>query len=152
MREGLEGLATNNGRSLSQQTEILLEHALWRELAVFGVDYPAPTPAPSTKDLHNRLFELELTVSGLKQVLEKGLQDNASSVLRMWSRLERLTPLFEAKLAADATEITTAITQLQSVTAHLLATLQKVDAALTGRTRDTTEAPRPRLVSGDESA
>jgi hypothetical protein len=153
MREGLERLAYSNGRSLSAQTEILLEFALFKELAAHGEHYQPLLPPPSTKDLGDRLFRLETEFAGLRAAIEKGLDRNTDVIGRVEARLYRRVAEFEAKVATDTTEMTTAISHLDTVTAHLFAALTKVDAALTGRRREpANEPPRPRLVRGTDEA
>jgi hypothetical protein len=50
-------------------------------------------------------------------------------------------PQLEAKLAADATELTTAIEHLQTLTARLLDALQFLDTMITCRDREAADAP-----------
>jgi hypothetical protein len=150
MYKRLAHVAQINGRSVTQQTEILLDHALFRE-----VDDLAPAaPSASMNDLWNRLMGLEAAVTreraavtGLRAAVEKGLDHTAEVIARVEALLLRRIAEIEAKAAADTTELTIAIGHLQTVTAHLLAALQKVDAALTDRSREATVAPpRPRVV------
>jgi hypothetical protein len=121
--EGLDRLANHNGRSLSSQTEILLELAMSRELAAFGEDYPARSPPPSTKDdLHDRLARLE---AELAQLIEKRIADWDSVLTRVSSMLRLLDP----------TEIKTTIVHLHAAVPNLLARLNKLETALSDRDR-----------------
>ena len=124
MHERLAHVAIINGRSVTQQHEILLDHALFRE-----VDDLAPA-APSAS----------------RAALEKGLDHNAEVTGRIEALLLRRIAEIEAKAAADTTQLTTAIGHLQTLTAHVLAALQKIDAIDRSRREATDAPPRPRLV------
>jgi hypothetical protein len=150
MSERLAHVANVNGRSVTQQHEILLDNALFREL-----DELAPAaPSASMNDLSNRLTELEaavtrerVAVAGLRATVEKGLDHNAEVIARVEALLLRRIAEIEAKAATDTTALTTAIGHLQTATAHLLAALQMVDATLTDHRRAEDAPSRPRLVS-----
>jgi hypothetical protein len=149
MHERLAHVAIINGRSVTQQHEILLDHALFRE-----VDDLAPAaPSASMNDLWNLLqgVECELindraAVTRLRAALEKGLDHNAEVTGRIEALLLRRIAEIEAKAAADTTQLTTAIGDLQTLTAHVLAALQKIDAIDRSRREATDAPPRPRLV------
>jgi hypothetical protein len=159
MRESLGRVAESNGRSLTQQTEFLLEQALLMALTKAAWDAgPAEEReavqlihrAPPSDELIARFVRLEGEITGLRAAVEKGLDRNAEVIARLEARLDRRVAEFEAKLATDATELTTAIGHLQTATAHLLAALKKVEALSDdGRHRRKT-APRPRLVASND--
>jgi hypothetical protein len=146
MRERLGSVAFINGRSVTQQTELLLDHALFREVE----DLPAIMPAASTNDLWNRLLGLEAAfrneraaVTGLRAAVEKGLDHNAEVIARVEALLLRRVAEIEAKAASDTGELATAVSRLETLSAHLLAALQKIDRSRTG---DDARS-HPRLVS-----
>jgi hypothetical protein len=154
MRESLEGAAQRTGRSLTQETEMLLDYALLlldRSNQEFDDDrefrdlYYRP-PAPSA-ELVDRLLRLEGEIAKLRAAVETGLERSTIEFSRTCLRLQRLIAEFDAKLLTTTSEMATAVSHLQTVTAHLLAALKKVDAAPTDRRREPTDASaRPRLV------
>jgi hypothetical protein len=133
MRAGLERLASNNGRSLSMQTELLLEVALFRSFGDgLGEHYEPPTPPPSMKDLGDDLRRLWTDFAGLRAMVQQQLDDlrrlgTDFSGLRYMveqqldrnteelaeARLYQLAVEFEAKLAANTTAMITEITALR---------------------------------------
>ncbi len=140
--------ANINGRSLTQQSEYLLELGLLIEEGPSRViEELYRAPAPPSKELSEQLARLQIQFAGLQGAIENGLDRNTTAVTRLWSQLSRLVPQFEAKLAADATELTAAIGHLQTLTAHLLAALQKLEAIDRSRRAEATDAPpRPRAL------
>jgi hypothetical protein len=151
MRERLTQAANINGRSMTQQIEIMLDHALFRDLD----ELPLPSPIASTNDLFNQLGLLEARFAplraefaGLRAAVEKGLDRNAEVIARVEARLFRQIAELEAKSAADTTELTTAIGHLQTVAAQLYGALQAVEAVLSRRVGEETDRrrPRPRVV------
>jgi hypothetical protein len=142
MHSGLAAMAKHHGRDVSGQLKFLLEHAA-REMGWKLYDL-APAPI---EDLHDRLVALELELGRLRGMIESGLDRNAGEWNRASAQLYRLHGELEARLTANTTELTTAIGHLQTITAHLLNALQKVDAELTNRRREAAGArPRPRVV------
>ena len=151
MADRLKRVAEINGRSLTQQTELLLDHALFRE----PDELEAPVPVASTIDLWNELMGVMVQVNGLRAALEKGLERNATLMTRFETRLDRRLAEFETKQATDISELATEVAHMQTITAHLLATLRKLDEmARVGGNRGAAEKPRPRLVAsnGDKDA
>lgn len=160
MRSILEEVAHATGRSLSQHTEFTLEHALLGEAEAARLakereeagellpGWPGyRAPQPPSRDLIGRFIRLEADIAGLRAAVEKGLDRNTEVIDRIEARLYRRIAEFEAKVAIDATEVTTAIEHLQTVTAHLLAVLRELDVVRTDRRREAAGAPpRPRLV------
>ena len=157
MRESLQSLAQHNGRSLSQQTEFLLEQALLLEGAPSReVEEIYRAPGPLSDELIGRLILLDAKIAGLQAALETGLDRNANVIGRLQSRLERRVAEFEAELASNTTETSTAVSNLQRVAAHLTGLLHDVEVVLR-RTRAEAAArrQRSRLVSstgGGETA
>jgi hypothetical protein len=141
MDRGLAEMAKAQGRTFSGQLDFLVEHAA-REMGWKLYDL-APAPI---EDLHDRLVALELELGRLRGMIETGLDRNAAEWGRASNQLFRLHGELEAKLTANTTELMTAIGHLQKVSAHLLAVLQAVDAALRSREEVERRRPRPRVV------
>jgi hypothetical protein len=161
MREDLDEVAGNTGRSLSQQTEFLLEQALlvfhprsWFGATEGGEEAPPRVveeiyraPQPPSDELIGRFIRLEADIAGLRAAVEKGLDRNTAVISHVEARLNRRVAEFEAKITTDATEVAIAVNHLQTVTACLLAALRALDVELTERRREAAGAPhRARVV------
>jgi hypothetical protein len=161
-REGLERLAEDNGRSLSQESEFMLELGLLSSAGAQASGEPIVAgpiflrgagASTNGNELIGRFIQLEADLAGLRAAVEKGLDRNAEVIGRIEARLFRRVAEFEAKVTTDATEVTTAVMHLQTVTAHLLSALNKLDAELTERRREAagnTETPKNTPPTGDE--
>src|SRR5439155_18984636 len=104
---GLQAMAKDQGRTVTGQTEFLLEHAA-RELGWKLYDL---SPAP-IEDLYDRLARLEAELDRLRTTTEKGLANNDTAVTRAYSALYRL----QNDVAGKNADMTTASRHLETVT------------------------------------
>jgi hypothetical protein len=154
MKGSLERSAERTGRSLTQETEMLLEYATLlldrsrQEMdddAEFRKLYFAP-PAP---ELIDRFVRLEDEVAGLRAAVEKGLDRSAEVTARLEARLDRRVAEFEAKLITPA-ELTTAVDHVQSLLMVLRSYLRKLDEMTRAEhTPSRRTGARPRLIASN---